>query len=80
LQENARVPPPTYNGITILPSDDVDCESTDALKTVYNGMNSAAAALAPFLSSGAGTAAFSLQAALNGATGVQLACSGMPPM
>lgn len=73
-------PPPTYNGVTILPSDDVCYESTDTLQTVYNGMNSAAAALAPFLSSSTGTTAFSLQTALSGAAGVQLACSGMPPM
>ena len=70
----------TYNGVTILPSDDVCYESTDTLQSVYNGMNSAAAALAPFLSSAAGTTAFSLQTALSGAASVQLACSGMPPM
>jgi hypothetical protein len=73
-------PPPTFNGVTILPSDDVCYESTDTLQTVYNGMNSAAAALAPFLSSSSGTTAYMLQTALSGAAAVQLACTGMPPM
>ena len=72
--------PPTFNGVNILPSDDVCYESTDTLQTVYNGMNSAAAALGPFLASASGTTAFSLQTALSGAASVQLACSGMPPM
>ena len=73
-------PPPTINGVNILPSDDVCYESTDTLQTVYNGMNSAAAALGPFLASSSGTTAYSLQTALAGAASVQLACSGMPPM
>ncbi|MGD0627870.1 MAG: twin-arginine translocation signal domain-containing protein [Terracidiphilus sp.] len=73
-------PPPTFNGTTILPSDDVCYESTDTLQTVYNGMNSAAAALAPFLSNSAGTTPYTLQPALAGAASVQLACTGMPPM
>ena len=73
-------PPPTFNGVTILPSDDVCYESTDTLQTVYNGMNSAATALAPFLSASSGSTAFSLQTALSGAAAVQLACTGMPPM
>jgi hypothetical protein len=73
-------PPPTFNGTTILPSDDVCYESTDTLQTVYNGMSSAAAALAPFLSSSSGTTGYSLQTALSGAASVQLACTGMPPM
>lgn len=73
-------PPPTFNGTTIFPSDDVCYESTDTLQTVYNGMNSAAAALGPFLAAGSGTTAFSLQTALTGSASVQLACTGMPPM
>jgi hypothetical protein len=73
-------PPPTFNGVNILPSDDVCYESTDTLQTVYNGMNSAAAALAPFLSSSTGTSPYTLQTALGGAASVQLACTGMPPM
>jgi hypothetical protein len=73
-------PPPTFNGVSVLPSDDVCYESTDGLQTVYTGMTSAAAALQPFLSQGSGTTAFSFQTALNAAAGVQLACTGMPPM
>lgn len=73
-------PPPTFGGVSILPSDEVCYESTDSLQTVYNGMNSAAAALAPFLSASSGTTGYSLQTALTGAASVQLACSGMPPM
>ena len=73
-------PPPMFGGTSILPSDNVCYESTDTLQTVYNGMNSAANALAPFLSSSSGTTGYSLQTALNGAASVQLACSGMPPI
>jgi hypothetical protein len=72
--------PPSFNGVTVLPSDDVCYESTDTLQSVYNGMNSAAAALAPFLSASAGTTAYSFQTALSGSPSVQLACSGMPPL
>jgi hypothetical protein len=73
-------PPPSFSGIANFPADDACYESTDTLQSVYNGMNSAAAALAPFLSSSSGTTAYSLQTALNGAASVQLACTGMPPM
>jgi hypothetical protein len=73
-------PPPSFNGVNILPSDDVCFESTDGLTEVYNGMTSAAAALAPFLTSGSGTTAYQLAPALSGAAAVQLACTGMPPM
>jgi hypothetical protein len=73
-------PPPLFGSTSILPSDNVCYESTDGLQSVYNGMNSAAAALAPFLSSSSGSTGYSLQTALSGAAGVQLACSGMPPM
>lgn len=73
-------PPPTFNGVSILPSDDVCYESTDSLQTVYNGITSAATALGPFLTSSSGTTGFSLQTALSGAASVQLACTGMPPM
>lgn len=72
--------PPTFDNVTILPSDNVCYESTDGLQTVYTGMASAAAALKPFLSNGSGTTAYQLQAALSGAANVQLVCSGMPPM
>jgi len=72
--------PPTFAGTNILPSDNVCYESTDTLQTVYNGMTSAAAALAPFLASGSGLTGYSLQTALTGSASVQLACTGMPPM
>jgi hypothetical protein len=73
-------PPPTFAGTNILPSDNVCYESTDSLQTVYNGMTSAAAALAPFLTASSGYSPFQLQTALSGAAAVQLACTGMPPM
>jgi hypothetical protein len=73
-------PPPTFNGVSNFPADNACYESTDTLQTVYNGMNSAAAALAPFLSSSSGTTPYMLQTALTGAAAVQLACTGMPPM
>ena len=72
--------PPTFDNVTILPSDNVCYESTDGLQTVYTGMSSAAAALKPFLSNGSGTTPYQLQTALSGAANVQLVCSGMPPM
>ncbi len=73
-------PPPTFNGVSVLPSDNVCYESTDSLQSVYTGMSSAAAALQPFLTQGSGTTAFSFQTALSKAAGVQMACTGMPPM
>lgn len=73
-------PPPTFNGVSILPSDNVCYESTDTLQSVYTGMNSAAAALQPFLAQASGTTAFSFQTALSNSASVQLACTGMPPM
>lgn len=73
-------PPPTFNGVSVLPSDNVCYESTDGLQSVYTGMNSAADALKPFLSNGSGTTAYQFQTALSGAASVQLACTGMPPM
>jgi len=73
-------PPPTFNGVSVLPSDNVCYESTDSLQSVYTGMSSAAAALQPFLTQGSGSTAFSFQTALSNAAGVQLACTGMPPM
>lgn len=73
-------PPPTFAGVSILPSDNVCYESTDTLQSVYTGMSSAAAALQPFLAQGTGTTAYQFQTALNASTGVQLACTGMPPM
>jgi hypothetical protein len=73
-------PPPSFNGVNNFPADEACYESTDTLQSVYNGMNSAAAALAPFLSASSGRTGYSLQSALSGSAAVQLACSGMPPM
>lgn len=73
-------PPPTFNGVSVLPSDNLCYETTDNLQSVYTGMSSAAAALQPFLTNGSGTTAFQFQTALSGAANVQLACTGMPPM
>jgi hypothetical protein len=53
-------------------------EQSDGLLTVYNGPNSAVAALTPFLTSSTGPA-YSLAAALTGASTVGLASSGNPP-
>lgn len=72
-------PPPTFNGVSILPSDNLCYESTDTLTSVYTGTSSAAAALQPFLASGSGTTAYQFQTALSGAAGVQLACTGSTP-
>lgn len=73
-------PPKMFNGVSVFPSDNLCYESTDGLQSVYVGMSSAAAALKPFLAAGSGTTAFQFQTALAGASSVQLACSGMPPM
>ncbi len=73
-------PPPTFNGVTVLPSDDVCYESTDSLQSVYTGSTSAATALQPFLAQGNNTTAFSFQTALAASASISLACSGMPPM
>lgn len=75
----------TFAGLTVLPADDVCYESTDTLTSVYNGSNSAAAALGPFLATSAtNSAAFSFSTALAGATAggmasITLACNGNPP-
>jgi hypothetical protein len=53
-------------------------ESTDGLRTVFNGQHSAVAALTPFLTSTTGPA-YSLADALAGAPSVYLATSGGPP-
>src|ERR1700722_8367467 len=53
-------------------------ESTDGLRTVFNGQHSAVAALTPFLTSTTGPA-YSLADALTGAPSVYLVTSGSPP-
>ncbi len=53
-------------------------EQTDGLLSVYNGPNSAVAALTPFLTASTGPA-YSLATALAGAANVGLASAGNPP-
>jgi hypothetical protein len=54
------------------PANNLNYESTDGLTSVYNGPNSAVAALTPFLTSSTGPA-YSLATALTGAPSVYLA-------
>ena len=69
--------------INSIPADNLCYESTDGLLTVFNGANSAVAALGPFVT--AGTTGFDptpipYATAVAGASAVTLPCSGMPPM
>ncbi len=75
---------PSYAGITVLPADNVNYESTAGLTGLITGVGgtttTAAAALTPFLaSSSSQSAGFSLATALAGAASVSLGTSGMPP-
>ncbi len=58
--------------------NNLNYEQTDGLLTVYNGANSAVAALTPFLTSSTGPG-FALATALSGAASVGLTSSGNPP-
>lgn len=58
--------------------NNLNYEQTDGLLTVYNGPNSAVAALTPFLTPSTGPA-YSLAAALSGAASLGLASAGNPP-
>lgn len=58
--------------------NNLNYEQTDGLLSVYNGPNSAVAALTPFLTSSTGPA-YSLATALSGAPSVGLTSSGNPP-
>jgi hypothetical protein len=60
------------------PANNLNYESTDGLTSVYNGADSAVAALTPFLTAGNGPA-YSLSSALSGAASVYLMTSGSPP-
>jgi hypothetical protein len=60
------------------PANNLNYESTDGLTSVYNGANSAVAALTPFLTSSTGPA-YSLANALSGAASVYIVTSGSPP-
>ena len=58
--------------------NNLNYEQTDGLLSVYNGQNSAVAALTPFLSPSTGPG-FSLATALSGASALGLPSSGNPP-
>jgi hypothetical protein len=62
------------------PANQLNYEQTDGLTSVYNGADSAVAALTPFLSPGAGKTAYSFPVALQRASDVSLPTSGgLPP-
>jgi hypothetical protein len=60
------------------PANNLAYESTDGLNAVYNGPNSAVAALTPFLTSSTGPG-YSLQTALASQSTVSLPVTGAPP-
>jgi hypothetical protein len=60
------------------PANNLAYESTDGLNAVYNGPNSAVAALTPFLTSSTGPG-FSLETALANQATVSLPVTGAPP-
>lgn len=60
------------------PANNLGYEQTDGLNAVYNGPNSAVAALTPFLTSGTGPG-YSLAAALENQSRVSLPVTGGPP-
>jgi hypothetical protein len=62
----------------INPSNNLNSESTDGIQSVYNGPNSAFAALTPFVTSITGFG-YSLQTALQGAPTYGLYVPGAPP-
>lgn len=61
------------------PANNLAYEQTDGLNAVYNGPNSAVAALTPFLAPGSGLTGYSFAAALAGQAAVSLPASGAPP-
>jgi len=65
-----------------IPANNLCYEQTDGLKTVFNGPNSAVAALTPFVTKGTAgfsTTGFSLATARNNAENVTLPCTGGLP-
>jgi hypothetical protein len=60
------------------PANNLNYESTDGLTSVYNGADSAVAALTPFLTASTGPS-YSLANALSGAASVYIVTSGSPP-
>jgi hypothetical protein len=63
----------------LIPSNDVNYENTDGIKTVYNGPSSAVVALTPFLGSGSGLQGYSLSTALANQGSVSLPTVGTIP-
>lgn len=62
------------------PANNLNYEQTDGLTSVYNGSNSAVAALTPFLAPGAGLSPYALSTALAGAPAIIVATTGgIPP-
>jgi hypothetical protein len=69
-----------FAGIDVFPADNLNYEQTDGLKSVYNGANSAVAALTPFITAGAGKTAFSYATAISGSSGVSVPTTGGLPV
>ncbi len=69
----------TFDGVSIIPADNLNFEQTDGLKTVYNGPNSAVVALTPFLAAGSGLTGFSFATALADSSKVTLPTMGGLP-
>ncbi len=61
------------------PANNLNYEQTDGLTSVYNGPNSAVAALKPFLAPGNGLVGYCLEEALNNQASVSLPATGNPP-
>jgi hypothetical protein len=70
----------TFQGISLIPADNVNYEQVDGLETVFNGPHSAVVALTPFITPSTGPA-FSLATAQDGAGSVLLPTKGgLPPV
>jgi hypothetical protein len=68
-----------FDGISLIPADNVNYEQADDLNAVFNGPRSAVVALTPFLTPSTGPA-FSLATAQDGAASVLLPThGGLPP-
>jgi hypothetical protein len=68
----------TFQGISLIPADDLNYEQTDGLNAVFNGSHSAVAALTPFLTPSTGPA-FSLATAQENLSSVVLHTHGGLP-
>jgi hypothetical protein len=68
-----------FAGIDVFPADNLNYEQTDGLKSVYQGANSAAVALTPFITPGTGKTAFSYATAITGSGSVAVPTTGGLP-